>query len=186
MPEELYDFVLWFTSDEHYRNVTNSKYEQDPVLRVITICHHTMGITRNQCLPITLGLALQKKLVGSKKLIEVLHNLGYCVSYDEVRRFLTSVVNSQISQAKEGVYIPRGLQRVNMEDANTMIDAAIDNFEQNEDTLDGKTTMHSMAAVLYQRCEVVSDDERLPRCPQKVLDLSEYTEEPLRRYQKPI
>ena len=94
-------------------------------------------------------------------------------------RFLTSVANDQISQAKEGVYIPRGLQRVNIEDTNTMIGAIVDNFDQNEDTLNGKTTTHSMAAALYQRCEVVIDYERLP------LDFSEYTEEPLRRYEKP-
>ena len=67
-----------------------------------------------------------------------------------------------------------------MEDANTMIDAAIDNFDPNKDMLDGKTTTHSIAVVLYQRCEVISDDEHLPRCPQKILDLGEYTEEPLR------
>ena len=99
--------------------------------------------------------------------------------------FLLRWQTTRFHKPKKGVYIARGLQRVNIEDANTKIDAAIDNFDQNEDTLDGKTTTRSMTAVLYQRCEVVSDDEFLPRCPLKVLELSEYTEDPLRLSEKP-
>ena len=65
------------------------------------------------------------------------------------------------------------------------MDAAIDNFDQNEETLDGKTTTHSMAAVLYQRCGALNDDESIPRTGKKVLDVTEYTEGPLHLYTKP-
>ena len=74
-----------------------------------------------------------------------------------------------------------------MEDTNTMIYASIDNFDHNEDTLDGKTTTHAMAYVLYmyQRCEVVSDDGgQIPRSRHKALDVTEYTES-MARYAKP-
>ena len=82
-------------------------------------------------------------------LVDVLHNLGLCVSYDEVRWFTTSIAKDQISQAGD-VYVPPGIQSVDLANADTFVDAAIDNFNQNEETLDGKTITHSMAAVLYQ------------------------------------
>ena len=73
----------WCTSDEHYRNVTNSKHKQDPEnadLCVITICHSMMGITRNQCTPMMLGLAVHiHHEVGSKKLTEVLQSGPLCI-----------------------------------------------------------------------------------------------------------
>lgn len=88
------------------------------------------------------------------------------------------------SQAGD-VYVPRGIQSVDLANADTFVDAAIDNFDQNEETLDGKTTTHSMAAVLYQRCGTLNDDENIPRTRKKALDVTEYTEEPLHRYAKP-
>ena len=60
---------------------------------------------------------------------------------------------------------------MDLANADTFVDAAIDNFDQNEETLDGKTTAHSMAAVLY-----LNDDESTPRTGKKALDVTEYTE----------
>ncbi len=98
---------------------------------------------------LTFGLALQVRHdFGSMHLVDVLHNLGHCVSYDEVRRFTTSVAKDHILQAR-AVYVPRGLQSVNLANVDTFVDAAIDNFDLNEETLDGKTTTLPMAAVLY-------------------------------------
>ncbi|ROK35793.1 hypothetical protein DPX16_17536 [Anabarilius grahami] len=68
--------------------------------------------------------------------------MGHCVSYTEVRHSLTSVAADQISRTESGVYIPTGLTGVA---EHGIVDAAIDNFDQNEDTLDGKHTTHAMA-----------------------------------------
>lgn len=46
-----------------------------------------------------------------------------------------------------GAYIPPELQKVTDE---SFIHAAIENFDQNEDTLDGKCTIHTLAMVVYQ------------------------------------
>ena len=63
---------------------------------------------------LTLGLALQVHHdVGSMYLVDVLHNLGHCVSYDEVSRFTTSVAKDQISQAGD-VDVLRGIQSVDL------------------------------------------------------------------------
>lgn len=43
-----------------------------------------------------------------------------------------------------------------------MIDAAIDNFDQNENTLDGEATTHALTAVIHKRCPEVVSECRIP------------------------
>jgi hypothetical protein len=61
--------------------------------------------------PFQIGLALQfyHDEFGSKQLIETLHAHGFCSSYDEVRRYLTSLANHEIDKIKKGVYVPNGI-----------------------------------------------------------------------------
>ena len=66
---------------------------------------------------------------GSKKLSELLHNLGHAVSYDEVRQFVTSVAIDQLSRT-DNVYVPHGIKPLDSDDTDTFVDAAIDNFDQ--------------------------------------------------------
>ena len=61
-----------------------------------------------------------------------------------VRRFLTSAA---IDQQEDDTYILRSLTT----DDGILSDAAIDNFDKNNNTIDGRTTTHSMAAVTYKR-----------------------------------
>jgi len=105
------------------------------------------------------------------------------VSYDEVRRFLTSVAKDELSSSE--VCIPRGIRSFDDSDLTTIVDSAIDNFDQNEDTLDGKSLTHSMAIVLYQRTAAPEDIKGIPRTSSKALDASEYEELSLKRYAKP-
>jgi len=63
--------------------------------------------------PITLGLAiLIHHEFGSKTLVNRLSAIGHCVSFTELRHFLTSVAAGQISRTERGVYIPTGLTGV--------------------------------------------------------------------------
>ena len=43
------------------------------------------------------------------------------------------------------------------------------NFDQNEDTLDGKCTTHAMASVVFRRGQVSTADKCLARVPQRSL-----------------
>ncbi|KAF3841435.1 hypothetical protein F7725_007297 [Dissostichus mawsoni] len=102
---------------------------------------------------------------GSKALVNELNALGHCVSYNEVRQFLTSVSADEITRNKD-IYIPTGLSGIL---DHGMIDAAIDNFDQNEETLDEKQTTHSIATVIYRRGQTTTEPQRLARIPQKTL-----------------
>ena len=166
VPNLLYDFIAWLTDSTSYSHVT--RCTDDDIkknnISTISICQNIIAKARSIRSPISLGLALYvHHEFGSKQLLEELHKLGYTISYDEVRRFLTSAA---VDQQAQDVYVPVGLQ--NPGDENVQIDAAIDNFDQNEETLDGKSTTHAMAAVVYKRCNLNATEEHvIPRLPQK-------------------
>ena len=66
----------------------------------------------------------------------------------------------------ESVYIPNGLSNVS---EHGIVDAAIDNFDQNEDTLDGKHITHAMATVVYRGGHVSTAEKSIARVSQRSL-----------------
>ena len=151
VPDVLYNFISWLTDANSYEDVSscsNQPFDKSN-MSIVAICHDLIGLSRSIVTPVTLGLGVYiHHEFGSRKLLDDLHAMGHSISYDEVHRFLTSVAKDQESH---DTYIPKGLRSA--DDPNfEMIDAAIDNFDQNEETLDGKHTTHALAAVIYQRC----------------------------------
>ena len=173
VPDILYDFITWCTSSKDYENaVSSSDVDEDkkqPDLKVQSICHGIISHSRMVKTPLQLGLAIKVYHdFGSKKLSELLHSLGHAVSYNEVRQFVTSVANDQLSKT-DNVYVPHGIKPVDTDDTCTFVDAAIDNFDLNEDSLDGKRTTHALATVIYQRCGGSEGCDTIPRTKQNSL-----------------
>ena len=171
VPDPLYDFLSWCVDKTAFESISKGGSESDvqPMnLKVIAICQNLIAQSRQVRTPINIGLGLYvHHAFGSKKMVDHLHSLGYSVSYDEIRRFLTSVV---LDQKDKTVYVPRG---IDSGDHNVMIDAAIDNFDQNEQTLDGKFTTHAMAAVLYKRCPIDPSTCHVARAKDKSLSAAD-------------
>lgn len=168
VPAEVYDFVNLCINSDAFRKLQTCN--DDPALkknlRVITFCHGLIAQCCSRLTPITLGLGIMiHHEFGSKSLINKLHMMGHCVSYDEVRQFLTSAAADQLQRSKR-VYIPNGLTRST---EHGMIDAAIDNFDQNEETLDGKNTTHCMAIVVYRRGDDATVHNPIKRVPERSL-----------------
>ena len=162
VPDVLYDFILWLLYEKAYFNVDSCSVVEDMMnnINVIDICHSIIAKSKDVITPVTLGLGLYiHHEFGSSRVIQEISRLGFSVSYDEVRRFLTSAMDQQDSD----IYIPRGLMITD----NCQIDAAIDNFDQNEETLDGKLTTHALAAVLYQQSAEKLDVTVIPRVYQE-------------------
>ena len=114
---------------------------------MITFCHGLIAQCCSRLTPTTLGLGIMiHHEFGSKSRINKLHMMGHCVSYDEVCQFLTSAAADQLQRSKR-VYIPNGLTSTEY----GIIDAAIANFDHNEETLDGKNATHCMATVVHRR-----------------------------------
>ena len=185
VPSPLIDFITWCTSKKAYDNVTCNIDERgdDNLLKILAICH-IIGLNNNIATPISFGLGIRMHhKFGSRHLIKTLHGLGYSIPYDEVRRLLTSVAEDD--QGRDGIYVPRGIVKYKKDDLNTIIDAAINNFDQNEETLDGLSTTHCLAAALYQRTLPNDITNGIPRSKKKKLHDSQYMEESLSIFNKP-
>ena len=184
VPEALYDFIAWCTSKDCFDGAKHC-VSTDADMRVLRICHSIISQSCKTQTPITFGLDVQVHHDhGSRELIDVLSNVGHCITYDEVRKFLTSVALDQLSEPSE-VHIPRGISQVETGNPGTTVDAAIDNFDQNEETIDGKRTTHAMAIVLYQRCPDAHETSPIACMKQKSLDTAQYKEQQLQLYRKP-
>ena len=59
-----------------------------------------------------------------------------------------------INQQGQHIYVSNGLQDSGND--RVQIDTAIDNIDQNEDTLDGKLTIDTMVTVVYKQCALLS------------------------------
>ena len=46
-------------------------------------------------------------------LVEILHAYGFCVSYQELRLFMTSLAEDEVRRIKDGIYIPSSVIPVN-------------------------------------------------------------------------
>ena len=175
VPDQLYNFMEWCLNDNSYKSTTRCNNDNilKNNLKTVAICHDIIAQNQRVYTAKTLDLALElHHHFGSKCLIDLLHSLGHCASYDEVRRFLTSAAMDQ-SQGPDEVYIPKRLQNLRVLDDYPLIDAAIDNFDQNEATLDGKSTTHAMAAVLFHRGTSQDEGQSIPRLPKKSLSTSD-------------
>ena len=175
VPDPMYDFVQWCLNDKAYNNLASCSSEDVPKnnLKTIAICHNMISLNQSVFTAITLDLALHiHHEFGSRRLIDLLNSMGHCASYDEVRRFLTSVAVDEANNT-DNVYIPKRLQHLRSVEYSPVIDAAIDNFDQNEATLDGKSTTHAMAAVLFHRDVTQCDDQSIPRLLMKSLSASD-------------
>ena len=109
---------------------------------------------------------------GSRKLIDDLNAHGYCISYDEFRKFQTSAAlyNSSLQQTTNDPsrpYIPPEI----IPGGNLIIGAA-DNWDHNERTVDGARTTHAMTSILVQRQPVGQNITpcRIPKVQSRALD----------------
>lgn len=87
--------------------------------------------------PLQLGLGVQvHHLTRSKAIVEVLHAMGFSVSYKEVLRYETNAASSQLDCLLG-----------NESDGEGALLLAADNVDHNIRTIDGKNTFHGMGMI---------------------------------------
>ena len=114
----------------------------------------------------------------SKNLVETLHSHGFYASYNELRRYLTSLADHKINKIENGIYIPHGI--CSLPGEVTLIQKGVDNADINTETIDGKDTFHSMARAVFQvkSAPPISEalnDARIKRNQERSLPLTEKT-----------
>ena len=97
---------------------------------------------------ICLGV-LVKKITNNKSLIDHLYRLGHCLSYKDIISVDTNLAKQILdSSAVVGMVVPANL--ISRDQGGGFLQAAADNIDFLEETLDGKNTTHATSAVFYQ------------------------------------
>ena len=126
-----------FYQENNYEGTSN-----DILRKCISIAECVISLHKKQFTPFSIGLALHHE-----QLIETLNSYGFCANYTEVRRFLTSAANHEISKSQSGLFIPNGIcLKIS---GGGFIQEGSDNVDLNTETIDGKNTFHSMARAVF-------------------------------------
>jgi hypothetical protein len=168
----LYRMVSWLSSNDNYANATavnNEKHET----KVIAIASDITSLVSSVNSPKHLGLSVHLyNEFGSRHLVEDMSNLGYGISYSELRMFLSSAAEHVIQTqriTKSGGLVPENISHIN--DGGQYIVGVADNWDHNEKTVDGKRTTHAMTSILVApNVDVDMPLPRLPRSPNRSFD----------------
>ncbi|CAC5420190.1 unnamed protein product [Mytilus coruscus] len=108
MPDSLVKLLSWITDEKVFSTCTvPSNVKTERVRKSLALTECIVATSRSILTPLHLGLAIQVyHKFGSKRLIEILNAHGFCVTYIELRRYLTSVANHEISRSSGDRYIP--------------------------------------------------------------------------------
>jgi hypothetical protein len=80
-------------------------------------------------------------IVSVRGLVDNLNSHGFCASYSELRRFLTSVALKEEDSTKEGVYVIDGIVPVCQ--GGCLVQEGADNIDINTETIYGKGSLSS-------------------------------------------
>ncbi|CAG9760430.1 unnamed protein product [Ceutorhynchus assimilis] len=145
VPKLLLTFMSWLIDDNAFNNVESEVAEA--VIPCSIIMALVSKIYKKNYFQFGLGLFIHHT-VRSKQLLETLSDIGLSCTYNDVRQLTTALVKQKVH--KEPIYIPLGIDMVSPSMKN-YIHASMDNFDLNEQTIDGKNTTHSMAIVVFQQ-----------------------------------
>ena len=147
----LTSFICWLLDDDAFTTTSKEecKLSHEKQRKCLALSECIVAIYKNSFIPFHLGVALQMyHLHGSKNLIETLNAHGFCASYSEVRRFLTSIADSEINKIEHDTYVPNGILPFN--ESFALIQEGADNVDINTETIDEKDTFHRWQE-LYSR-----------------------------------
>ena len=157
VPPLLHNFLVWLITDSHHDDISSSCITTDDAVErnVCSIGQDLMFATTNAVPPKHVVLALTvHHLFRSKKLITILNRYGHCIAYPQVAEWETTMASKNV---RDGVC---------MEDVPPSIDSArpffhvVDNNDLNEETRDGKGTMHCTNTIIVQPNSVAVTADR--------------------------
>lgn len=161
IPTELYLLVeCLLKSPSKPANITKER-------KIKSICNSIIFSMTNGCIrPYTclhLGL-VTKSLTGSRKMLDILNRLGFCISYTVAEGIETELA---YGCSVEKRILPYGVEP-NCPHLRTHV--AFDNFDKFVETVNGKDTLHDTVGIVYQN---IGDETNI--CSQSI-DLVENDE----------
>ena len=170
----LYKFTCWVTDKNLFDNGAEV-LDLKPNLPALNIACDIISQSTSIISPKHLGLAVYlHHEFGGRTLVDSLqHAMGYCISYTELCRFLTSAaehINASQEPTSTGAYKPPEITSRN--EGGHLIIAVADNWDHNESTADRKRTTHAMTNIFVQR--ISETNKCVPRiliAPRRTLNL---------------
>ena len=143
-PQSLLKFICWLIDEKAYKAASEPyTVPIDKIRKILGIAESIVSLSKHTFTPFHLGLAVQlHHEFGSRGLVDNLNSNGFCASYSEVRRFLTSVALKEEDSIKEGIYVPDGIVPVCQ--GGCLIQEGADNIDIITETIDGKGSLSSM------------------------------------------
>lgn len=153
IPDMLFTFIEAIICGRRQR-----KYQSKKMVKVIAICNIIIqcafGGKKPTPIATLLGSAI-KTLTNSRIMIDLLHQLGFSISYASVEEMETEMAYKASSAT---AYLPQGLKPYN----NLYTHAAFDNFDRFVETCDGKNTLHDTMGIVVQHCGNIDSTETTP------------------------
>lgn len=140
-PSSLISFLKQVTTD-----ITSDNDDNECHIKLLSIAQDIISVATHRITPKQLSISMMiKHLTGNKLINERLSQLGHTCSYTELQRMETTFASALLKQAEDiGVIIPTNITK------GRFLQMAMDNWDTNEETIDGKSTTHCTAMVLYQ------------------------------------
>lgn len=144
VPSQLFNFICLASgvskdipdSPDQFLSVPNEE-------KVLSICQDIIGLT-GKATPKSLALGLTvRHASGSRYLLNLLHGLGHCPSYDTVLRAETALAYKQAANQQLD-YVPEGFEK------QKIVILVYDNIDFQEETLSGSGTSHYTNGIMYQ------------------------------------
>ena len=157
VPDVLYMFLRWIFDEAARKDANPIRMHSDKERlhrRILSVAQDMIFIDSNgsKDTPKHVGMAISlRHLTGSRTAISMLNQLGHLSSYEKTERIDTAIAESIIAKAEEdGVVLPTNIR------PGVFVQAAGDNLDFCEETLDGKQATHETSSVFYQRNENLS------------------------------
>ena len=144
-PKEIYVFLKELMTTDKKRELPEN------VKRLVESYANDIvhGVTRGKVMQkkhFTLGLGLHN-LSGSRKLVDIVHKLGHCVSYNLVCEIETAQAESMLKTSKEGLFLP---VKPKSPLDNVFTHYWVDNFDVTIDRINGGGSINTTHLVAYQ------------------------------------
>ena len=170
----LYQAIGWLTNNDKFYTNAEDLNDKETDSKSLNIACDIVSLATGVMSPKHLGLSVHlHHTFGSRKLVEEMYQLGYGISYTELRRFLSNAAQMVTSSQKEGPagsFVPP--QLVPKSDGGKQVVAVGDNWDHNERTVDGKNTTHAMTSMLITPGVEKETLPRIPRIDERTLDVS--------------
>ena len=100
---------------------------------------------------IMLGMCL-KSLISSRKIIDIIHRYGHCISYPGIEELETGATYTSIQKSS---LCPEIIKK----SPNLSTGVAYDNFDRFVETKSGKDTLHDTVGIIYQNVDLDTPHE---------------------------